>query len=758
MKVPANYKKCGDNMLKGHFENCYGLKNLILPDINFTSCNKAIIYAPNGVMKSSLARVLNDIANGRKTQDRVFQERKTKYSVEFFTNTYSYDSNSENNDLQATNTIYVIDSSSGKNEIGKQASEILLASSSIRNEYDDILKALKAETKEIEDRLRVITVLTKTSIRPTIAKDFNLPENATWIDIITTIQRELSKKENNQDIPDVKYAELFNDSTNGVYSSHEFQTNISEYIDKINEVYSKSDFIKKDFTGKNAEELGKSFKNNNLFNVGHTIQLSKGQGVVHDVTEWNACVKKEVQKIYDDESLKDVFEKVRNLLSANEKCRTLQKILAEHKELIPMLNDIPLLKKQLWCYYFVNLPKKFDEYYTTFDKYAKRTKELIVSASKDSEKWKAVVDLYNTRFKVPFVLTIGNKADVTLNDQKPSIDFHYKDGPSEKTIGDDLIKKVLSTGEYRALDTLYTLFDLEGLKEVAASNQTSHYLVVADDIVDSFDYKNKYAIIEYLNDISKEKNINLLMLTHNFDFYRTTMTRLGIPRENCFAAERNKNGEVSVRKSKYRKDIFKSIFVNNLQATKPNNLLGSIPFYRNICDYLGKEDELNKLTCLLHIKKTPIETETTSFGDICRLLFTVSHIEIEPNNQEECYLTVLYNQANSISSCDNDDLAIEEKEVLAIAVRLQAEQFMIRRLSQNNIRYEEAKGQQFKDLSKKCKEYCSDDEKKVIEEINIITPDSIHLNSFMFEPLIDVSGWELKDNYQKIKVMNQTSS
>ena len=170
-------------------------------------------------------------------------------------------------------------------------------------------------------------------------------------------------------------------------------------------------------------------------------------------------------------------------------------------------------------------------------------------------------------------------------------------------------------------------------------------------------------------------------------------------------------------------------------------MLGSIPFYRNICDYLGKEDELNKLTCLLHIKKTPIETETTSFGDICRLLFTVSHIEIEPNNQEECYLTVLYNQANSISSCDNDDLAIEEKEVLAIAKAevLKAEA-------------------EIKDLSKKCKEYCSDDEKKVIEEINIITPDSIHLNSFMFEPLIDVSGWELKDNYQKIKVMNQTSS
>lgn len=36
-------------MLSGNFENCYGLKNFKLKEINFTNSNKAIIYAPNGV-------------------------------------------------------------------------------------------------------------------------------------------------------------------------------------------------------------------------------------------------------------------------------------------------------------------------------------------------------------------------------------------------------------------------------------------------------------------------------------------------------------------------------------------------------------------------------------------------------------------------------------------------------------------------------------------------------------------------------------
>ena len=40
-------------MLSGKFSNCYGLKNFELPRIDFSTSNRAIIYAPNGVMKTS---------------------------------------------------------------------------------------------------------------------------------------------------------------------------------------------------------------------------------------------------------------------------------------------------------------------------------------------------------------------------------------------------------------------------------------------------------------------------------------------------------------------------------------------------------------------------------------------------------------------------------------------------------------------------------------------------------------------------------
>ena len=58
-------------MLNGHFENCYGLKRFNLPNINFSRCNKALIYAPNGVMKSSLSKVFDNISKGLATREKI---------------------------------------------------------------------------------------------------------------------------------------------------------------------------------------------------------------------------------------------------------------------------------------------------------------------------------------------------------------------------------------------------------------------------------------------------------------------------------------------------------------------------------------------------------------------------------------------------------------------------------------------------------------------------------------------------------------
>jgi len=41
---------------------------------------------------------------------------------------------------------------------------------------------------------------------------------------------------------------------------------------------------------------------------------------------------------------------------------------------------------------------------------------------------------------------------------------------------------------------------------------------VIDDLADPFDYKNKYAIIQYLKEMADHTNFELVLLPHNFDF------------------------------------------------------------------------------------------------------------------------------------------------------------------------------------------------------------------------------------------------
>ena len=49
----------------------------------------------------------------------------------------------------------------------------------------------------------------------------------------------------------------------------------------------------------------------------------------------------------------------------------------------------------------------------------------------------------------------------------------------------------------------------------------------------------------------------------------------------------------------------------------------------------------------------------------------------------------------------------------------------------------------------------TDEQKAVIDEVNLMTAEGIHVNSFMYEPIIDVSDWALKDLYVRVLGLNE---
>ena len=101
-----------------------------------------------------------------------------------------------------------------------------------------------------------------------------------------------------------------------------------------------------------------------------------------------------------------------------------------------------------------------------------------------------------------------------------------------------------------------------------------------------------------------------------------------------------------------------------------------------------------------------------------------------------------------------DTVKIENKIVLSIAIRHMAEHYIYEKVleSGKDEKYLEVTSNQTGQWTRKYKEVCPlDDNKGIIERVNMMTPELIHINSFMFEPLIDMSIHHLVKLYRDCK-------
>ena len=743
-------------MLSGHFKNCYGLKQFNLQNINFSRCNKALIYAPNGVMKSSLSKVFDDISKGATTCDRIFQNVVSNYSVTHYTSRYVY-SSANRTQPTATDRIYVVNTFNNSFEFTKETVSTLLADETTRNAYNVLMAQFSGEIIQIEEKLRVLTGLTKSQIKGKLITDLGLTGTADWTDIFEKLNELFATRRTFEYLNDCTYSELFNDKAMAVYGKQEFLNSIEEYISSLNILLENNPILNDRFTDRNAETLGKEMAKHNLFNAQHTICLKDGTTVIHSLEEWNFVVNEQLDRLYSSPELSTVFQKLKKMLTSNGEVSRLRDIIVAHREIIPALSDIPALKVQTWLDCFSKLDMSFDDYYRNISQYTAQIKVLYEQASAQSARWQTVVNKFNRRFRVPFEVRIENKANFLLKDEAPNLSFKYTRGmiaQQSATLKKDDLMVSLSTGEKRALYLLYILFDLERIRQQATAGG-GQFLIVADDIADSFDYKNKYAIIEYLNDLGNTSGIDLLILTHNFDFYRTVKLRLGVARNHCYIAQRDEEGIVSITEFKYQKDFFKNVVIkdikdgNIINDDKKKLLISSIPFYRNLCEYSGKEVEYSRLTCFLHLKTTPLDTLTVKISDLWNLINPFLN-NTTFSGADEDYYTAVTRVANTCVADNTNEVLLDNKLFIAIAIRLLTEKFMKNTLISNGKACSDADSNQTRKWFNQVKRFLTPAQISVIEEVNLITPESIHLNSFMFEPLIDISNWALKDLYTRV--------
>ena len=749
-------------MLSGKFENCYGLKSFELEEINFTDSNKAIIYAPNGVMKTSFSNVFDDIAKGNKTTDRIFNGLNSSYIVQYYSSTYS------NTQLSKNDNIYVVKSFDERFELSKETIGTLLSDEKTRKNYEILVSQFSEELSEFKSNLSKLSGFAQKDIESQLRKDFKINKKADWADIFARLNEVYSEIENIELFNDIKYIDLINEKTESIITSQPFLELIGKYVDLLNDLISNNEVLSKNFSDYNAEELGKSFKKHDLFKNNHKIVLQNGIEI-KSLKEWNNVIDEQLNKIYSTPEIGKALQDLKKKLTGNDSVRTLREIILSNKEILIYFSDVEKLKKILWVNYLNNLEKDFSVYFSKVTSFSSEIKKLYESAEKQAERWQRVVDEFNRRFRVPFEVKISNKANFLLKDEAPNLYFTYTrcrgtDEEEKADFGKDELMKSLSMGEKRAMYLLYILFDIEIIKEKAIQGSGKH-LIIVDDIADSFDYKNKYAIVEYLSDISKNEYIDLLILTHNFDFYRTVVSRIGIKREKCYIVQKTENEELQMTNFGYLKDYFSKGIVeaikdgNIISNSKKIKLIASIPFYRNLTEYLLLDSEYSKLTCLLHLKSTPVDTNNLKLSGVWNMIPNIFRSEFNSTfstDNDEKYLDLINNLATEICNSPKEEIVLENKIILSMAIRLELEKFLKTILTANKISLE-CQGVQTRYWSEKAKPFLTEEQIKIVDEVNLMTPESIHLNSFMYEPIIDMSDWALKQLYENVLSLNTTS-
>lgn len=711
------------NTLQILLEHCYGINKLNYEfdlTVNNRSHGVFSIYAPNGFMKSSLARTFDDISNNQDSRDVIFPERQTVRNI------------SADGEAIAPDKIFVI--KPYEEAYTPEQASLLLVNSALKQEYDDALKQIARSKSSVVSELKTVSQIKSrtTTLESVLCRCFGRSEKD-FFELLT----ELSEvKEDYLHFSDVSYNELFNDKTIKILSSGNLKDELAEYIETYEELIDRSPILSKSFNHQNANSISKSLNDTGFFSANHSVNMTfngeKQEFTSH--SDLQKLISEEQEKVFTSKSLAEKFAAVDKKLG-NVDARKFRDYLSERPELLPELANYLELQKKLWIAYVQKNFSLVQQLVKTYQSNKSKIESITEQARNERTIWESVVDIFNKRFNVPFKVKVLNQEDVILNSAAPAIGFDFDDGRSTKQVEKNQLLDVLSQGERRALYILNLLFDIEAKKQLHED-----VLFIIDDIADSFDYKNKYSIIEYLKDLAYRPNFKILFLTHNFDFHRTICSRIGIYGAKRLFAIKTDN-EVLLTQERYQRDVltfWKTQLSNDIKC-----VLACIPFARNLAEYCGYSNEYDELTSLLHFKANSANLSVSDLQRIYRAVFADRPDVLLPDDGKSI-LQLLEEISQDLANTNNDKPELEHKIIMSIAIRLKAEQFMIAKINDNEFVDSITKNQTNILFERFINDFSSEqDAIEVLDQVNLMTPENIHLNSFMYEPILDMSAQHL---------------
>lgn len=234
-------------------------------------------------------------------------------------------------------------------------------------------------------------------------------------------------------------------------------------------------------------------------------------------------------------------------------------------------------------------------------------------------------------------------------------------------------------------------------------------------------------------------------MTHNFDFFRTLEGRfVGYP--YCLMASKNLNG-ITLAKAAGIKNIFVKDWKGHF-FDDPKKKIASIPFLRNLIEMTTGESDpaYGQLTSMLHWKSDMPTMTVAKLDAIYNAICRTSGTSADP---AKLIYDLIMEQANACLGVPAG-LNLENKIVLAISIRIIAEKFMVTKIADAKF-VAEITADQTQVLIDRFKTQFQNDASsiRVLDQVALMTPENIHVNAFMYEPIVDMSDDHLKKLYQE---------
>lgn len=691
-------------------ENVYGIKKLVVNVDNSKTFFQDIIYSPNGIFKTSFSKCLYELSNGNESEikDRI-SNKPAKIKLNLI-NGKIVESNLKNKFIVFSREIY--EKHYKRLSDYEEELRLLTLRQEDKNYVEDLIYG---NIEELFIELRMLAKKMEINFDKTI--ELLSDKNKSFLDNIINIL---------QSIDDAPKIELTQVKLKNIFQRHydfiddiNFKEKVQNYIDIVNARIKEELFDDKFDENACLSFLAEIKKDGFLNKEKHRGLIIKGKHY-YDIKDVENLFQSTISKIIEDPN---VLEANRKLLKAIGDTKGADRIKKEIINNPILINELFFGRRQIILISFKNEEFPAKDWINILQK----TKQEVIRVLNQMKKYKSdfevAIEIYKKRFHPTFDIKLIDKPESMLGLQVPHLLFKHKSN-SDYELVEDKLYEILSSGEKTALNVVKFIVEYN-------YNKKNNPIVILDDIVETFDYRHRYAFIEYINDIVNN-GVSIIVLTHNFEFYKTLSSRVHKLRQ--LVASVDKRGTVYIQKNHNISKGIKNIF----NITNKESLYYAIPYLRQLKIMLG--DETSILTACLHYKSI---TKDIKLKDVLKY-FPKDKNRLTIDG-EQLYIEGLREQADKINKFDSYDLA--KKTILSICCRvfleakiIQDNVFIVENISYNQLKY----------INEKYKNQLNENVVQLIEKVQLATPEFIHGNTFMYEPLVDIPGEDLKKIYKEI--------